>query len=200
MQGGTITIAGQSIRDIKVRSLRESFSVVAQDIVIFNNSIWENIRYVKPEASDEEVWRAAEAAEIADLIRARGGATVGPKGAQLSGGQKQRIAMARALLPEPDIVVLDEATSHVDAQTGMEIQKQLLSMADERVVISITHRIPTVRHADHILVLEDGQLAEEGVHEQLVNADGTYANLWRIQVGDVDGRTRESNRDSEVSQ
>ena len=188
VQGGKITIAGQSIRDLKVRSLRESFSVVAQDIVIFNNSIWENIRYVKPQASDEDVWRAAEAAEIADLIRARGAATVGPKGAQLSGGQKQRIAIARAFLRDAPILLLDEATSALDQATEERIKSALERLTKGRTTIVVAHRLSSIADADRIFVLEAGALVEDGCHADLLARDGLYARLYQAQKKGYDGR------------
>jgi len=188
VQGGKVTIAGQSIRDLKVKSLRESFSVVAQDIVIFNNSIWENIRYVKPEASDEDVWRAAEAAEIADLIRARGGATVGPKGAQLSGGQKQRIAIARAFLRDAPILLLDEATSALDQATEERIKSALERLTKGRTTIVVAHRLSSIADADRIFVLEAGALVEDGRHADLLAQDGLYARLYQAQKKGYDGR------------
>lgn len=188
VQGGQITIGGKPIRDLKVRALRESFSVVAQDIVIFNNSIWENIRYVKPEASEEEVWRAAEAAEIADLIRARGGAEVGPKGAQLSGGQKQRIAIARAFLRDAPILLLDEATSALDQATEERIKSALDRLTKGKTTIVVAHRLSSVAEADRIFVLEAGALVEDGRHEELLARDGLYARLYQAQKKGYDGR------------
>ncbi len=180
-QGGQITIGGQPIDQLKVTSLRGAYSVVAQDIVIFNNSIWENIRYVNPEASDAEVWQAAENAEIAELIRRRGDAAVGPKGAQLSGGQKQRIAIARAFLTEAPIILLDEATSALDQATEARIKSALDRLTRGKTTIIVAHRLSSVADADRIFVLEAGQLVEEGRHEDLLRQNRLYAQLYQAQ-------------------
>ncbi|SEK67195.1 ABC transporter ATP-binding protein [Roseovarius nanhaiticus] len=180
-KAGRITIGGQPIDQLKVQALRGAYSVVAQDIVIFNNSIWENIRYVKPEASEEEVWQAAEKAEIADVIRARGGAPVGPKGAQLSGGQKQRIAIARAFLSDAPIILLDEATSALDQATEARIKSALDRLTKGKTCIVVAHRLSSIADADRIYVLEAGQLVEEGRHDQLLKQNRLYAQLYSAQ-------------------
>ncbi|MEL7398698.1 MAG: ABC transporter ATP-binding protein, partial [Pseudomonadota bacterium] len=186
--GGQINFGGQAIDGLKVSALRGSFSVVAQDIVIFNNSIWENIRYVNPDASDEEVWQAAENAEIADLIRRRGDAPVGPKGAQLSGGQKQRIAIARAFLRDAPILLLDEATSALDQATEERIRAALDRLTKGKTTIVVAHRLSSVADADQIFVLEAGQLVEQGKHEALLDNSGLYAQLYRAQKKGYDER------------
>jgi len=187
VKGGRITIGGQPIDKLRVDALRGAFSVVAQDIVIFNNSIWENIRYVQPEASDEAVWRAAENAEIAELIRARGDTPVGPKGAQLSGGQKQRIAIARAFLRDAPILLLDEATSALDQATEARIKAALERLTAGRTTIVVAHRLSSVSDADRIFVLEAGRLVEQGRHDELLARDGLYARLYRAQKKGYDG-------------
>ncbi|MEQ9257906.1 MAG: ABC transporter ATP-binding protein, partial [Roseovarius sp.] len=181
VKGGQITIGGQPIEALQVAKLRGAFSVVAQDIVIFNNSIWENIRYVNPDATDEEVWRAAENAEIAELIRLRGDAPVGPKGAQLSGGQKQRIAIARAFLRDAPILLLDEATSALDQATEARIRAALDRLTKGKTTIVVAHRLSSVADADRIFVLEAGRLVEAGRHEELLESGGLYAQLYRAQ-------------------
>ena len=155
--------------------------MVAQDIVIFNTSIWENIRYVRPDASDTEVWQAAENAEIAQLIRDRGLAPVGPKGAQLSGGQKQRIAIARAFLRDAPILLLDEATSALDQATEARIKSALTRLSKGRTTIIVAHRLSSIADADTILVLENGALIEQGRHETLLKAKGLYAQTFQAQ-------------------
>ncbi|WP_324753028.1 ABC transporter ATP-binding protein [Roseovarius sp. Pro17] len=180
-KGGRITIGGQPIDQLKVGALRGAFSVVAQDIVIFNNSIWENIRYVNPDATDEEVWQAAENAEIADLIRARGNAPVGPKGAQLSGGQKQRIAIARAFLSDAPILLLDEATSALDQATEARIKSALDRLTRGRTTIVVAHRLSSIADADRIYVMEAGQLVESGRHDELLKQNRLYAQLYHAQ-------------------
>ncbi|MDF1669365.1 MAG: ABC transporter ATP-binding protein [Roseovarius sp.] len=181
VQDGSVTIGDQPIDQLKVASLRGAFSVVAQDIVIFNASIWDNIRYVNPEASDEQVWAAAEDAEIADLIRARGDASVGPKGAQLSGGQKQRIAIARAFLRDAPILLLDEATSALDQATEERIKAALDRLTEGKTTIVVAHRLSSISDADRIFVLEGGQLVDQGKHQDLLARGGLYAQLYNAQ-------------------
>ncbi len=181
VQGGQITIGDVPINKLKIAKLRDAFSVVAQDIVVFNNSIWENIRYVNPEATEEEVWQAAENAEIADLIRRRGDAPVGPKGAQLSGGQKQRIAIARAFLRDAPIILLDEATSALDQATEARIKTALDRLSKGKTTVVVAHRLSSVADADKVFVLETGDLVESGTHEELLNKNGLYSQLYQAQ-------------------
>ena len=184
VQGGRITIGGTPIRHLRIRALRAAFAVVAQDVVIFDSSIRENIRYVRPTASEAEVWQAAENAEIAELIRARGNARVGPRGAQLSAGQKQRIAIARAFLTDAPILLLDEATSALDQGTEARIRSALRRLSKGRTTIVVAHRLASVADADCIHVLEAGRLVEQGRHADLVARDGVYAQLLRAQGAD----------------
>lgn len=178
---GAIRFGDIDIRDIKVKSLRSSFSVVAQDIVIFNASIWDNIKYVAPDATDEEIWKAAESAEIADLIRRRGDAPLGPKGSQLSGGQKQRIAIARAFLRGAPILILDEATSALDQKTEERIQGALNKLSNGKTTIIVAHRLSSVASADMIYVLDDGRVIEQGNHQDLMSQSGMYAAMYASQ-------------------
>ncbi|MEO1137958.1 MAG: ABC transporter ATP-binding protein [Pseudomonadota bacterium] len=188
VQDGKISFGGTSIGDLRVPALRGSFSVVAQDIVIFNASIWDNIRYVNPDATDEDVWKAAENAEIADLIRSRGDTPVGPKGAQLSGGQKQRIAIARAFLRDAPILLLDEATSALDQATEERIKSALDRLTKGKTTIVVAHRLSSVADADRIFVLESGKLVEDGQHADLLAQNGLYARLYQAQKKGYDGR------------
>lgn len=181
VQSGRITLSDVDIRDIKIAALRESFSVVAQDIVIFNASIFENIRYVRPDATEEEVWAAAEAAEIADLMRARGGGKTGPKGAQLSGGQKQRIAIARAFLRDAPILLLDEATSALDQRTEEKVKRALARLSRGKTTVIVAHRLSAIADADHIYVLDEGRVVEDGTHDQLLALGGLYAGMYSTQ-------------------
>jgi ATP-binding cassette subfamily B protein/subfamily B ATP-binding cassette protein MsbA len=181
VQGGEITIGGTNIRDIKIAALRQSFSVVAQDIVIFNASIWDNIKYVRPDASDEEIWEAAENAEIAELMRARGDAKLGPKGAQLSGGQKQRIAIARAFLRSAPILLLDEATSALDQRTEERVKRALSKLSAGKTTIVIAHRLSSIIDVDKIYVLDAGRVVETGTHEELLQQQGLYAGMYTTQ-------------------
>ena len=181
VEDGRITIGGLPINDIRIKSLRSAFSVVAQDIVIFNNTLWENIRYVNPDATDAEIWAAAEAAEIAELIRARGNAKLGPKGSQLSGGQKQRIAIARAFLRSAPILLLDEATSALDQKTEDKVKRALARLGEGKTTIVVAHRLSAVTHADWIYVLEQGRVVEEGRHGDLMARGGLYASMFEAQ-------------------
>ena len=183
LDGGQITIGDLDIRDIQIKKLRNSFSVVAQDIVIFNASIWDNIAYVRPDATKEEIQAAAEAAEIADLMKERGNAELGPKGSQLSGGQKQRIAIARAFLRASPIVILDEATSALDQKTEQRIQTALERLADQKTVIIVAHRLSSVANADKIYVFDHGSIVEQGTHDELVDQKGLYAGMYSSQKG-----------------
>lgn len=178
---GSISIGGTPISDIKIDILRHSFSVVAQDIVVFNKSIFDNIHYVRPEASEEEVWAAAEAAEIKDLMIARQHADVGPKGSQLSGGQKQRIAIARAFLRDAPIILLDEATSALDHRTEEKVTTALARLCKGKTTVTVAHRLSSVISADQIFVLESGGVIETGDHASLMAADGLYAKLFKSQ-------------------
>ena len=178
-----MTIGGKDISDIKIKDLRKSFSVVAQDIVVFNKSIIENIRYVRPDATDDEVAAAAEAAELSALIAERGDVPVGPKGAQLSGGQKQRIAIARAFLQDAPIVILDEATSALDQRTEERIKSALNRLSKNRTTIMVAHRLSSVISSDRIYVLESGAIAEYGTHEELMANEALYYNMFVSQQG-----------------
>ena len=186
VQDGTIRYGETDIRDLQLDALRGQFSVVAQDIVVFNKSIWENIHYIRQDATEEEVWAAAEAAEIADLMRRRGDEPVGPKGAQLSGGQKQRIAIARAFLRAAPVVILDEATSALDQKTEERVMRALDRLAQGRTTIMVSHRMSSVMSADKIYVLESGKLVEEGTHAELIASGQLYATMFEAQRAGYD--------------
>ena len=182
--GGRVTIDGQDLRDVTQSSLRVAFGVVPQDTVLFNDTILYNIRYGRPDATDEEVKTAARMAQIDSLIATLpdGYATmVGERGLKLSGGEKQRVAIARTMLKSPPILMLDEATSALDSHTEKEIQDALDRVSQNRTTLVIAHRLSTIVHADQILVLEKGALVESGTHGELMEKNGLYASLWNRQ-------------------
>ena len=182
--GGRVTIDGQDIRDVTQLSLRTALGVVPQDTVLFNDTILYNIRYGRPDASDEEVREAARLAQIDSFIRAlpQGYSTmVGERGLKLSGGEKQRVAIARTILKGPPILLLDEATSALDSHTEKEIQDALDRIARTRTTVVIAHRLSTIVGADNILVLDAGRLVEQGTHKELLARGGLYASLWNRQ-------------------
>jgi len=185
--GGALTIDGQDIRDVTLKSLHAAIGVVPQDTVLFNDTIYYNIAYGKDNASRAEVEAAARAARIHDFILSlpEGYATqVGERGLKLSGGEKQRVGIARTLLKDPAILLLDEATSALDTQTERDIQESLRDMGQGRTVITIAHRLSTVVDADRIVVLEAGEIVEQGAHEALLAQDGRYAAMWARQARD----------------
>ncbi|MDK1375488.1 MULTISPECIES: ABC transporter ATP-binding protein/permease [unclassified Sinorhizobium] len=184
VQGGSITVDGQDVRDVTQKSLRAVIGMVPQDTVLFNDTIAYNIRYGRIEASDSEVEAAAEAAQIAGFIRGLPEgfrAMVGERGLKLSGGEKQRVAIARTILKAPPILILDEATSALDTRTEQEIQAALDVVSRNRTTLVIAHRLSTVIHADEIIVLKDGVIAERGTHGELIDRDGLYASMWSRQ-------------------
>ncbi len=181
---GRILIDGNDLRDVTIESLRHNIAPVMQDTFLFNGTIAENIGYARPEASFEEIREAAVAARIHDDIAAMEGgydAIVGERGVKLSGGQKQRIAIARAILRHSPIIVLDEATASVDVETEQYIRSAIAGLTGKRTIIAIAHRLSTIREADQILVIEDGKVAEQGRHEELVKLGGIYARMNDIQ-------------------
>lgn len=181
VESGQVTIGGERVDGLRIDKLRQSFSVVAQDIVIFNSSIWENIRYVLPDATDDQIWRAAELVGIDQLIRDRGDAPLGPKGSQLSGGQKQRIAIARAFLRSAPILLLDEATSALDQRTEEKVREAIHELSEGKTTILVAHRLSTVTHAKKIYVLDEGTVIEQGSHAELMANEGLYAAMFTAQ-------------------
>lgn len=184
IEGGTVSVDGRSLSDITQDSLRKSIGIVPQDTVLFNDTIGYNIAYAKPGASQDEIEAAAAAAQIHDFIAGlpKGYETmVGERGLKLSGGEKQRVAIARTLLKNPAILILDEATSALDSVTERDIQTALDNAAKNRTTLVIAHRLSTIVGADKIIVMDNGEIAEQGTHEALLRKDGLYAQLWAQQ-------------------
>lgn len=190
VEGGSIAVDGIDLRELRLPDLRRSIGLVSQDVFLFHGTVAENIRYGRPDATDEEVREAARIAEAHDFVAAlpRGYETiVGERGERLSGGQRQRISIARAVLKDPPILILDEATSAVDNETEAAIQRSLARIAVGRTTIVIAHRLSTIRHAHRICVMEQGAIVEEGTHEELLEREGVYARLWSVQTGEQAG-------------
>jgi ATP-binding cassette subfamily B protein len=186
---GEIRINGQDIREVTQESLRRAIGIVPQDTVLFNDTIYHNIAYARPGASEEEIRQAARLADIHDFIESlpEGYQTVvGERGLKLSGGEKQRVAIARVILKAPPILIFDEATSSLDSHSEKQILDALRTVAEQRTTLVIAHRLSTIVDADNILVMQDGQIVELGSHEQLLRADGLYARLWSLQQQDRD--------------
>jgi len=185
-QGGTIMIDGQNILDVTQDSLRENVSMIPQDPQLFHRSLMENIRYGRLEASDEEVVEAAKKAHAHEFImqtEKQYESLVGERGVKLSGGQRQRIAIARAILKDAPILILDEATSSLDSVTEKKIQLGLDNLMKGRTVVVVAHRLSTISHMDRILVFDEGRIVEDGSHQQLLQRNGHYARLWNMQAG-----------------
>jgi ATP-binding cassette subfamily B multidrug efflux pump len=188
---GSIRIDGQDIREVTQESLRAAIGMVTQDTSLLHRSIAANIRYGRPEASDDEVRAAARKAQAHDFIvglqdwKGREGyeAHVGERGVKLSGGQRQRVAIARVVLKDAPILILDEATSALDSEVELAIQEQLLGLMEGKTVIAIAHRLSTIARMDRLIVLDAGRIVEEGTHQELLRAGGHYARLWRHQSG-----------------
>jgi ATP-binding cassette subfamily B protein len=183
-QEGSILIDGQDIRDVTQDALRAAIGMVPQDTVLFNDTIAYNIRYGRMSASEEEVRRAAELAQIGEFIARLPegyGTMVGERGLKLSGGEKQRVAIARTILKAPPILILDEATSALDSHTEREIQAALDLVSKGRTTIVIAHRLSTIVSADEIIVLKDGRIVERGRHADLLAERGLYASMWDRQ-------------------
>jgi len=185
--GGSITIDGKNVRNLNLGDLRRAIGLVSQDVYLFHGTVRENIAYGTFDVTDDQIVEAAKIAEAHDFIMGlpQGYDTiVGERGQKLSGGQRQRVSIARAILKNPPILVLDEATSSVDNETEAAIQRSLEKIVVGRTTIVIAHRLSTVRNADRIFVLENGVLKEQGLHDDLVSSDGIYAALWRVQMGE----------------
>ena len=186
---GTITLDGHDLAEVDLRSLRQHVGYVSQEPYLFYGTVAENIAYGVPDYDEAAMHDAAEKAGahefVADLEDSYD-TMVGERGVKLSGGQRQRIALARTILRDPDVLVLDEATSHVDNETEAVIQNSLETLTEDRTVFAIAHRLSTVRDADQILVMDDGEVVEQDTHGELIDGGGLYANLWHVQVGEME--------------
>ena len=187
INNGSILYDSNSLKDIELSSLREKIGLVSQDVFLFEGTVIENIAYGDLNASESEVWNAAQKSEADEFINnlpQKEKTIVGERGQKLSGGQRQRISIARAILKNPEILILDEATSSVDNETEAAIQRSLDILKKDRTVIVIAHRLSTVRNADIIYVLENGSVVESGNHESLLDIEGVYSKLWSVQTGE----------------
>ncbi|MFH1602998.1 MAG: ATP-binding cassette domain-containing protein, partial [Pseudomonadota bacterium] len=190
---GAIIINGSDIRALRQSSLRGAIGIVPQDTVLFNDSIYYNIHYGRPDATHEEVIAAAKMAHIHDFIETlpdQYQARVGERGLKLSGGEKQRVAIARAILKNPAILIFDEATSALDSETEKSIQAELARIAQGRTTLVIAHRLSTVMDADQILVMEAGRIIERGDHRELLDRNGAYAQMWALQQQEESQQSR----------
>lgn len=184
VNSGSICIDGQDIRDTQQLSVRQSIGVVPQDTVLFNDTIWNNVAYGRPSASVEDIWQAIDMASLRAFVNSipEGVETiVGERGLKVSGGEKQRIAIARVLLKNPSILLFDEATSALDSESERSILKALAKISANKTTLVIAHRLSTIVDADRILVVSEGEIVEQGSHEQLLELDGNYASLWKMQ-------------------
>jgi len=187
LDSGEINFDSTELKQLKVESLRRNIGLVSQDVFLFEGTVFENIAYGNLEASNEEVWNAANQSEATDFINQlpnKENTIVGERGQKLSGGQRQRISIARAILKNPEILILDEATSAVDNETEAAIQRSLDMLKQNRTVIVIAHRLSTIRNADKIYVLENGEIVESGSHEELLQNKDVYHKLWSVQTGE----------------
>ena len=181
---GAIEIDGTDIRDLNIKSMRKMMGIVSQETILFNDSIGANIKYGLQSVTDDQLHAAAKNANAYDFIidQPNGFDTViGEKGVRLSGGQRQRIAIARAILKNPSILILDEATSSLDTESEFLVQKAIDNLMEDRTVLVIAHRLTTVENADTIVVMKDGKIADSGSHKNLLEKDGVYTRLYKKQ-------------------
>lgn len=185
IMSGSIQLDGNDVEDLTIDSVRSNIGVVPQDTVLFNESIMYNLKYANQNATDEDVYEACRAASIHDKIMSfpdKYATKVGDRGLRLSGGEKQRVAIARTILKDPRIIMLDEATAALDTETEQHIQEAFAKLAEGRTMLIIAHRLSTITHADQILVLNKGKVVERGTHEDLLERNGKYATMWKNQI------------------
>jgi ATP-binding cassette subfamily B protein len=188
IDSGSIKWVDSDIREWKLKSLRSSIALVDQHITLFPTTILENIRYGNPDSSDKDVKNAAMVAEATDFIESlpeKWGTMIGEGGHRLSGGQRQRLAIARAVLKDAPLLILDEATSAVDNETEAALQRSITKVSQDRTTVIIAHRLSTIRNADRIIVLEKGEIVEDGSHEELVDMNKIYSRMWSVQTGNI---------------
>ncbi|MEM1124240.1 MAG: ABC transporter ATP-binding protein, partial [Bacteroidota bacterium] len=189
VQAGTIKLEGIDVRNLTLKNLRQNIGFVSQEVYLFHGSIRENIAYGMPDATNEAIMTAAKKAQLHEFIQSLPNnydTIVGERGIKLSGGQRQRLSIARAILKDAPILILDEATSAVDTETERAIQQNLNQLTAGKTALIIAHRLSTIRHADKIIVLKNGQITEAGTHDDLLEQNGIYADLWKVQVGTLD--------------
>ena len=192
--GGAVRLGGVDVRDTTLASLRDAVGVVSQDPHLFHDTVGGNLRYARPDASDDQLWDALRGAQVADVVAAmpdRLDTVVGERGYRMSGGEKQRVALARLLLKAPAVVVLDEATAHLDSESEHRVQQALRTTLEGRTALVIAHRLSTIRDADEIVVVDAGRVVQRGSHEDLLAQGGLYAELYRTQYATQDDDERE---------
>ena len=183
---GSVLIDGKDIRILKQESLRSELSIVPQECVLFDDTIYNNIAFSNPKANKEQVMKAIKSAQLDMIINTfpdKEKTIVGERGVRLSGGEKQRVSIARALLANKKVLVLDEATSSLDSKTESDIQKDLQHLMKGRTTIIIAHRLSTIMNADKIIVLDKGKIVQQGAHQELIKQDGVYKKFWNLQKG-----------------
>jgi ATP-binding cassette subfamily B protein len=201
VNSGSVLVGGSDVRDLTLQSVRDAIGVVAQDAHLFHDTIRANLLYARPDAAEPELIEALRAAQIWDLVSSMPqglDTVVGDRGHRLSGGEKQRIAIARVLLKAPAVVILDEATAHLDSESEAAVQRALAAALRGRTSLVIAHRLSTIRSADQILVINDGRVVQSGTHAELIAAGGLYAELYRTQFEQQAGGLTETETEVEI--